>query len=167
MTTLPRIEFVPLTYIEDDSFRSVGDPEPYVRRQDVIFCSQSLRWRVKVTFNSAALKQFPKDGSENLCRFLNKPIKNNLERRQEFQSFFRPIKFESLALLDNTVTEIELRLEPTENIVSNVYSKQLLLGGNVQVAQENRFLDIAHRLTWTMREDPARILYPPYVHDPS
>ncbi|KAL2048966.1 hypothetical protein ABVK25_010819 [Lepraria finkii] len=169
--TVADIEFIPHKYTEDDSFRCVGDPEPYVRRQDVIFYSQGSKWNIKVTFNSVGLKEFHENGSNGVCRFLSDPIKNKLKRRQEFQSFIRLINFEKLTLLDNTVTEIELMLKPAGTHASDVFSELLALDRIDSVARRNRFLDIAPRLKLTVREDPLRVLYPPYshtyVHDPS
>ena len=143
ITTVADIEFVPLKYTEDDSFRCVRDPEPY---------------------NSVALKEFHENGSNGVCRFLSDPIKNKLKRRQEFQSFIRLINFEKLTLLDNTVTEIELMLKPAETHASDVFSELLALDRIDSVARGNGFLDIAHRLKFTVREDPLRVLYPPYYH---
>jgi hypothetical protein len=168
--TMPRIEFVPLTYIEDDRrwlFSLRWRPRTIYSPAGRHFLLSKLKMACKITFNSAALKQLPDHGSKIICSFLSKPIENKLKRCQEFQSFIRLMKFESFTLLDNTVTEIELRLEPTETHVSDVCSEELLLDRSVHIAQENRFLNIADRLGWTMREDPSKIMYPPYVDDPS
>jgi len=165
--TVADIEFIPLKYTEDDSFRCVGDPEPYVRRQDVVLYSQGSKWNIKVTFNSVALKAFHENGSNGVCKFLSDPIKNKLNRRREFQSFIRLINFEKLTLLDNTVTEIELMLELAETHTSDVFSELVTLDSSDSAARGNRFLDIAHRLKLTIREDPLMVLYPRYAHDAS
>ena len=88
--------------------------------------------------------------------FLSDPIENELRRRQEFQSFIRLINF------DNTTTEIELMLKPAQTHASDVFSELLAIDRTNSVARGNRFLDIAHRLKFTVREDPLKVLYPPY-----
>ena len=90
--------------------------------------------------------------------FLSDPIENELRRRQEFQSFIRLINF------DNTTTEIELMLKPAQTHASDVFSELLAIDRTNSVARGNRFLDIAHRLKFTVREDPLKVLYPPYFH---
>lgn len=165
--TVADIEFIPFKYTEEDSFRCLGDPEPYIRRQGVIFYSQGSKWNINVTFNSGALKEFYENGSHGVCKFVSDPIKNKLNRRQEFQSFIRLIKFEKLTLLDNTVTEIELMFEPADPLTSDNIPELLSLDSSDSVARAHRFLDIAHQLKLTVREDPSKVLYPRYIHDPS
>lgn len=155
---LPDLTFT--TYSEDNSFRCAKDPEPYIRRQKAIFCYKGSRWHVKITFDSTGPKESPQDGSKRLCDFLNTPIRKKFKRHQEFQSFIRLIKFELLAPLDDTVTEIVLGLD-----ISDIFLRDLLPEKNVRSTQANRFLDIAHILTWTMREDPLLVFYPPYISD--
>lgn len=65
--------------------------------------------------------------------------------------------------MENTVTKLELKLESPE---LGAPAKDLLIISSSSV-QENRFLDRSCRLTTTIREDDARILYryPSYDED--
>ena len=142
--TVAGVEFIPFKYTEEDSFRCLGDPEPYVRRQGVISHSQGSKWNINVTFNSGTLKEIHENGSHGVCESLSNPIKNKLNRRQKFKFFIRMIKFDKLTLLDNTVTEIELMFEPADPPTSGTIPEPLSSNISDSVARANKFLDIAH-----------------------
>lgn len=81
------------------------------------------------------------------------------KRRKEFQDFVKAINYGSLALLDNTVTEIILReeSEPATTIRLNCETRE----------PTNRIARVARKLRYQIQEDPLRVIYLSCVEFPS
>ncbi|KAJ5666928.1 hypothetical protein N7462_011337 [Penicillium macrosclerotiorum] len=89
------------SYCEDENFMAEGKPEPNSRSQTVVNHLRDKAWWIKVTFHGI----FPPVAHHT------KPgqLRSKRERRIEFQDFVKLIDFESLARLDDTVTEVILK----------------------------------------------------------
>ncbi|KAJ5971891.1 protein kinase domain-containing protein [Penicillium vulpinum] len=100
--TTPDLEL--LSYCEDRDFRAEGKPEPNSRSQSLVYYSQDKKWWIRVTFKGAiSCSTYDAEPEQ---------IKSKRERRIEFQGFVRLIDFRSLALLNNTLTEVILNGDP-------------------------------------------------------
>jgi Asp-tRNA(Asn)/Glu-tRNA(Gln) amidotransferase B subunit len=88
------------SYFEDKDFRAEGKPEPNRRSQTLIYRLQDKKWWIRVSLQGAvsSLTQNSQPDQPQLKR----------ERRNELQELVRMINFQSLALLDDTVTELVL-----------------------------------------------------------
>lgn len=71
------------TYSEAESFQCNGDPEPYVRRQYLIYDCRSAGWHVKATLNNEALIQSYRNTQESISPFLTKPVEQKSKRGEE------------------------------------------------------------------------------------
>lgn len=97
-----------MSYCEDRDFRAEGKPEPNSRSQSLVYYSQDQKWWIRVTFKGAISCSTHDAEPEQ--------VKSKRERRVEFQDFVRLIEFRSLALLDNTLTEVILNGDPEKQL---------------------------------------------------
>jgi hypothetical protein len=134
-----------MSYCEDRDFRAEGRPEPNSRSQSLVYYSQDRKWWIKVTFNGA-------------ISCFTQQIKSKRERRNEFQDFVRLIDFRSMALLDNTLTEVILNGDPETTEPVKLYREP---------EDTNRFAKLIKNLRFHIREDPSRVVYPPCLQFPS
>lgn len=148
MTVTLFLEFK--SYQEDEDYLSQQQPEPNSRSQTLIFHRNGNKWWIKVTVKGAVTsaldtKQLPKSTKR--------------KRRKKFEDFVRLISFESLPLLQDTVTEIILGedLEATANIQLNHEAD----------TSSNRVAEYSRNLKCKIREDPSRVDYPPCQDFPS
>ncbi|KAJ5269956.1 hypothetical protein N7497_009292 [Penicillium chrysogenum] len=151
--TTPDIEMK--SYCEDRDFRAEGKPEPNSRSQTLVYHFQDKKWWIKVTFRGA-ISCFPHDTFPHDTE--PEQIKSKPKRRKEFQDFVRLINFQSLSLLDNTVTEVILNEDPKTTEPIKLYRDP---------EDTNRFTRIIRNLRSHIREDPSRVTYPPYLQFPS
>ncbi|RHZ55097.1 hypothetical protein CDV55_105473 [Aspergillus turcosus] len=86
-----RIELIPNTYTEDEGYLCNGSPEPTKRSEDVQLWHNRLRWRVKVTFKG--------------CNGITSR-KNKAKRRASLEALIFLIDFDSIPLINDTVTEL-------------------------------------------------------------
>lgn len=147
------------SYTEDESFQCTGAPEPYIRSHNVLFYSNDSTWHVKVTFNSEVLRANP----DTDCIFARKPVSQKSKRREEFRSFLQTIDFSSLKLLDDTVTEVELRLELQRSQITDATRRHIAPAAITRNCQENRFMHRSCFLRRRIRQDKSRIIYPTYI----
>lgn len=164
--TSVRIDFIPRTYDEDEYFRCVGDPEPYVRWHDILFHSHFSSWRIKIALNIMTFAPLSQDKS-SYPDFFKTPITNKLKRCKEFQAFISFINFDNLPLVDNTVTRVELVFVSKDTKNTKVGFQSVPLHSNVNSLPENRLVQVAPQLRCVIREDASRVLYPSYINDPS
>ncbi|KAJ5798986.1 uncharacterized protein N7503_006491 [Penicillium pulvis] len=145
---LPGLEFK--AYCEDRDFRAQGKPEPNSRSQTVIYRLHDKKWWIKITLEGAI--------PCSSCDVRPGQIKSKRERRNELQEFVTKIDFQSLALLNDTVTEIVLKGE-----TKNLDSANLCL--------EPELIDqptwLIGNMRYHIREDPLRVKYPSSVQFPS
>lgn len=146
--TTPELEL--MSYYEDRDFRAEGKPEPNSRSQSLVYYSQDRKWWIKVTFKGA-ISCFTHDAEPE-------QIKSKRERRNEFQDFVRLIDFRSMALLDNTLTEVILNGDPETTEPVKLYREP---------EDTNRFAKLIKNLRFHIREDPSRVVYPPCLQFPS
>ncbi|OJD26518.1 serine/threonine protein kinase [Blastomyces percursus] len=137
-----------VSYGEDESFLVYGEPEPRVRWQSLKVRIDCLAWWVRVKFAGTVLQL-------KRCERQQK-----LKRRNEFQQFLASIDYRSFSLLDNTVTEITLELSPKP---VGLVKKLTQTSPN----HENIFIQNAEYLTYEIREDPQRVIYPACSEFPS
>lgn len=137
------------SYCEDRDFRAEGKLEPNSRSQNAIYHRNDKTWWVKVTFNG--------DWSSFSCNGARGQIKPKRERCNEFQDFVKTLDFRSYNLLDNTVTEVILEdgTEETAPILVN------------QGPEEDNGSKKLKNLQISLREDPARVIYPPAYQFPN
>ncbi|KAL3712889.1 hypothetical protein TMatcc_001591 [Talaromyces marneffei ATCC 18224] len=95
MIVTPPLEFK--SYQEDENYLSQQQPEPNSRSQTLIFHHNGNKWCIKVTVKGAVPSAFD---SKEL------PKSNKRKRQKEFEDFVKLINFESLTLLQDTVTEV-------------------------------------------------------------
>lgn len=148
LVTNPGLELK--SYCEDRDFRAEGKPEPNSRSQSLIHYFQYKKWWIRVTFRGGISGHSP--GAEP------EKFKSKRERRIEFQEFVRLIDFQSLDLLDDTLTEVVLNEDPetTEPVKLDR-----------EPENTNRFATLTKSLRFFIREDPLRVIYPPCFQFPS
>lgn len=141
----PALDF--RVYWEDEDFLARGESEPSVRSQTLVYHHERKKWWVKVTLEGSV----PSMSNERRAP--------KRERRKEFQDFAKAINYGSLALFDDTVTEIVLReeSEPTTTIRLDYGTKE----------PTNRIARMARKLRYQIREDPQRVVYLSCVEFPS
>lgn len=144
--TTPDLEIK--SYCEDRDFQAEGKPEPNSRSQTLIYHCQDKKWWIKVPFEGA-ISCLPHDAEPE-------QTKSKRERRKEFQDFARLIDFQSLALLDNTVTEVILNEDPKTAEPVKLYREP---------EDTNPFVKLI--LRFSIREDLSRLTYPLYLQFPS
>jgi hypothetical protein len=127
------------SYSEHDDYLAEGKPEPSIRSQTLIYHSGNSKWWIKVTFKGEL------HGLEQRTQ--------KRERRREFQNFVKHIDYSSLPLLDDTVFEVLLEE------LSEPHHAALTLRETEELAS-SPFASLARTLTYTMREDPSRVVYP-------
>ncbi|KAK0506916.1 hypothetical protein JMJ35_010616 [Cladonia borealis] len=137
------LEFIPFKYTEEDSFRCLGDPNLMFAGK-ASFSTPKVQNGISMPLLTGALKEFHQNGSHGVCKPLSNPIKNKLNKRQEFKFFIRMIQFDKLILPHNTGTEIELMFEPADPPTSGTIPELLSSDISDSVARANKFLDIAH-----------------------
>lgn len=91
------------SYIENEDFLCLDDPEPHVRSQNIILHSKGFKWHIKLTFNGNLI-------TDKIGRPFAQAQKEYSIRRQQLRAFTFFIKLECLPLLENTVTETEFGL---------------------------------------------------------
>ncbi|EGE07181.1 serine/threonine protein kinase [Trichophyton equinum CBS 127.97] len=133
----PALDF--RVYWEDEDFLARGESEPSVRSQTLVYHHERKKWWVKVTLEGSV----PSMSNERRAP--------KRERRKEFQDFAKAINYGSLALFDDTVTEIVLReeSEPATTIRLDYGTKE----------PTNRIARMARKLRYQIREDPQRVVY--------
>ncbi|EEQ35372.1 hypothetical protein McanMca71_004761 [Microsporum canis] len=152
-----KIEFIPRSYEEKETYRCANGFElPYYSVR-AIARSGHKRWHIKVSFRYRVPSQTRK----------KKP-----ERRLEFETFILHIDFDSLPpLIDDTVTEVELTsitqpipqdLIPPDSQSGALPLKQKFIP---PFTPENRFVKVANKLRYTVREDVSRVVYPQQVEE--
>jgi len=125
------------TLLDLKSYVEYGD---YFRCQTLVLNVDNLSWWIKIAIygNSPELRKAQKLS----------------ERRKQFRQFVEAIDYSHLreSLLDDTVTEIALRLsEHSQNLI-RIRDKYPTL--------ENPLIAVAYKLHYDVREDPRRIIYP-------
>ncbi|KAJ5720263.1 protein kinase domain-containing protein [Penicillium malachiteum] len=135
-TVPPELEFN--AYCEDRDFRAQGKHEPNSRSQTVIHRSHNKKWWIKITLNGAI------PSSENI-----RPAqpKSKRERRNELQDFVTMIDFQSLVLLDDTVTELILNEDTGKIDTANRC---------LQLPFINQPIWLIRNIRYHIREDPLR-----------
>ncbi|KAJ5131440.1 protein kinase domain-containing protein [Penicillium bovifimosum] len=146
--TTPDLELI--SYCEDRNFRVGRKPEPDSRSQNLVYYFQDRKWWIKVTFEGT-IYCHTHDAEP-------KQIKPKRERRSEFQDFVRLIDFRSMALLDNTVTEVILNGDSETTEPVKLYREP---------EDTNGFAKHTKNLQFHIREDPSRVVYPPCLQFPS
>ncbi|KAJ5609426.1 protein kinase domain-containing protein [Penicillium herquei] len=139
LTLLPEIEFK--AYCEDKNFQAQGKSEPNSRSQTVIYRFHDKKWYIKITSHGA----YP-CSSCNDTRSGQSKLKR--ERRNELQGLVAMIDFQSLILLDDTVTELVLNEEGT------IATANLCL--NPGDTNQHRTI---RNIQYHIREDPLRVKY--------
>jgi serine/threonine protein kinase len=138
-------------YAENEDFLCLGDDEPHIRSQNIVFYSESSRWHIKITFKGNTITR---DVGETFI----KAQKNYSIRRQQLQAFISFIKFEYLPLLKDTVTEVEFGPIP-------IASRTLPLSSKInKLPVENGYHQFVN-LYYQVWEDPSRTQYPSFVND--
>jgi hypothetical protein len=133
------------SYIENEDFLVEVKAEPSSRSQVLIFRLKNLSWWVKITLRG-----------EVLCITEEQVGKRNTskrQRRKEYQDFIRRIDLESLPLLDDTVSEVILEEAGHQS------------GPTVKIHESDElaaspFANLSRQLTYIIREDPLRVIYP-------
>lgn len=139
------------SYCEDRDFQAQGKPEPNGRSQTLIYHLQDKKWWITVTFQGT-LYSSHHDVEQ-------RQIKSKRERQKEYQDFVTLIDFRSLALLDDTVTEVILNEDPKSTKTITLHR---------QLEETNRFADLIKDLRiHHIREDLLRVTYPPRLQFPS
>lgn len=146
--TTPDLKFK--SYCEDRDFRAEGKPEPNSRSQTLIYHLHDKKWWIKVTFKGA-VSSFSHNAEPE-------QIKPKRERRNEFQDFVTMIDFQSLDLLDDTVTELILNEDTQTTEAVNLHREP---------EDTTRFTKLIRNLRFYIREDPLRVIYPPSRQFPS
>ncbi|KAJ5930556.1 hypothetical protein N7466_006049 [Penicillium verhagenii] len=144
---LPKLQFA--DYYEDGDFRK-GISESDSRSQTVIYRVPDKKWWIKITVEGAI--------PCSSCDIRPQHVKSFRERCNKLQDFIKTIDFQSLALLDDTVTEIILN-EDTRN----VDFAKLCLDPKVS----NPPPSLIGNMRYLIREDPMRVRYPPATQFPS
>ncbi|KAJ5086979.1 hypothetical protein NUU61_008286 [Penicillium alfredii] len=138
------------SYSEDRDFRAEGKPEPNSRSQTLIYHLHDKKWWIKVTFKGAVPSVAHSIQPEQ--------IKSKPERRNEFQNLVTMIDFQSLDLLDDTVTELVLH-EDAKSIEAVKLHRE--------PKDTNRFAKLIPNLRFYIQEDPLRTVYPISLQFPS
>jgi hypothetical protein len=131
------------SYSENQDYLAQGKPEPSSRSQTLVYRLGDCEWWIKVTFVGT------------ISRALNaseKQSRSKRELREKYQDFVKLIQYNSLPLLDNTVTEVILEIVP--ETVDSIQVKHEA-ANNV-----NSYATLARQLTCKIREDPSRVIYP-------
>jgi hypothetical protein len=144
--TTPDLEYK--LYCKDDDFRAQGKLEPNNRSQTLIYTSANndgLNQPSRVHFSLAMSSRGKKEDGE---------------RRNELLDFVRTIDFQSLLLLDDTVTELIYNADE-DNKRMNVRKNQEL---PKSTANRVILLDppISETLHFNTREDPDKVISPPH-----
>ena len=134
--TTPDLELK--SYCEDRDFRAEGKPEPNSRSQVLIYHHEDKKWWIKVNFQGT-VSSFPHAEPEQ--------VKSKRERWKEFQQFVMLIDFHSLALLDDTVTELILSEDPRTTEPINIHREP---------EDTNRFAKLIKNLRFHIREPLRR-----------
>ncbi|BDD60229.1 hypothetical protein MPDQ_004820 [Monascus purpureus] len=124
------------TYSEELDYSAEGKPEPNIRSQTLVYRFNSSQWWITVTFQGYVYSLISKR-----------------ERRNEFRTFASLIDYNSLPLLDDTITELILAE------VSGGQNSKVIIHES-EASANNPFVRIASKLGWTIREDPSRVVYP-------
>ncbi|KAF2174504.1 hypothetical protein K469DRAFT_614224 [Zopfia rhizophila CBS 207.26] len=142
----------PRDYHENENFKCYGDPEPHIRSQRIIYRSGDYKWHIKVTFQGTILYKGDTQG------LLNEQKKRTVRGRQ-LRNFIQYIEFESLPLLDDTVTEVVF--EPS-NTNQQPRSVKLPLGSNIMnLPADNGYRQFSGQFDYRIIEDLSKIFYPP------
>ncbi|KAJ5735802.1 protein kinase domain-containing protein [Penicillium malachiteum] len=138
LPVLPELEFK--AYCEDSDFQVQCKPEPYNRSQTVIYRIHDKKWWIKITLHGAipwsSHKIWPRQ------------LKSKRERRNEVQDLVTMIDFQSLVLLDDTVSELILN-DPETTDTANLCLKP-------GVTNQPRVIG---DMKYYIREDPLRVRY--------
>ncbi|KAL4909611.1 hypothetical protein BDW74DRAFT_173105 [Aspergillus multicolor] len=134
------------SYREDSDFRALGLSEPWSRSYTLVYHYAHFKWWVTVTFQGEVYRH---------CT-ITKP-----QRRKDFAEFVRLIDYVSLTLLDDTVTEVILEEgfgaagRKVKFIADTEASNDL-----VTICNPFALLIENGNLTYSIREDPQRVVYP-------
>ncbi|KXG54429.1 uncharacterized protein PGRI_075730 [Penicillium griseofulvum] len=131
------------SYSENQDYLVQGTPETSSRSQTLVYRSGDCEWWIKVTFVGLFSRALHASEKRSISK---------RELREKYQAFVKLIQYNSLPLLDDTVTEVILEIAP-ETV------------GTIQLKHEatnnvNSYAMLARRLTYQIREDPSRVLYP-------
>ncbi|KAF3484178.1 protein kinase [Arthroderma uncinatum] len=133
----PQLDFK--AYWEDEDHLAQGEPEPNVRSQTLVYHYKGKKWWIKVTLMGL------------ISCISNEQKASKRERRKEFQGFVKVINYGSLALLDDTMTEIILREEPEVATAIELYCEA--------TDSASRIAGVVSKLRYQIREDPLRVIY--------
>ncbi|KAJ5279648.1 hypothetical protein N7478_005020 [Penicillium angulare] len=135
--TPPELELK--VYCEDEDFRAQGKLEPNRRSQTLIYHLREEKWWIKVTLK----------GSISFFSCSTQPghIRSKRERRNEFQDFITMINFQSLVLLDDTVTELILNEDAETANATYMY---------LELKDTNEPKSLFKNIRYSIREDPLR-----------
>ncbi|KAL2191829.1 kinase-like protein [Thermothelomyces heterothallicus CBS 203.75] len=132
------IEFLPRTYGENAV-------QPRKRWLKLILRSSRSQWHLKVSFHGTIQDdQHPIFGKK-------------LKRRNDLQDLCRCIDFRRIQLLDNTVTEVILSLDPG--------TQSVRLPCQTQPAADSEYISVISHLWVRTLEDPLRIRFPVFDND--
>ncbi|RLL93633.1 hypothetical protein CFD26_100322 [Aspergillus turcosus] len=139
-----RIELIPNTYTEDEGYLCNGSPEPTKRSEDVQLWHNRLRWRVKVTFKG--------------CNGITSR-KNKAKRRASLEALIFLIDFDSIPLINDTVTELIIEEK-------NILSRDPLLPTKAKAlssAGSDTVTEVHSSWTYTVQGDDTRVRYLPFT----
>lgn len=131
------------SYHESTDHLAEDEAEPRSRSQTLKFRANGCVWCVRVTF-LGTINHLSKDG-----RDAEKEIS---ERHKEFETFVKSINYHPLPLLDDTVTEMVLKLSPERPRPIEVHSESH--------DEYNVFSEHAKDLDCEICEDPLRVIHP-------
>lgn len=133
------IEFLPRTYSSD----SVCGKKRWI---NVILRSSRSQWHLKFTFSGTAVQ----DGARPI-------VAKGMKRRNDLRDLCRCIDFRQIPLLDDTVTEVIMSLDPSPECVKLPYT--------TQPGADSEYASVISNLWVRTLEDPLRIRFP--IHDSS
>ncbi|KAJ5918357.1 hypothetical protein N7454_010732 [Penicillium verhagenii] len=146
---LPKLEFK--EYHEAEDFKAQR-MDSNSRFQTVIYRSHDKKWWVKITVEGAIPCSSCDIRPEQI-------INSRRKRREELQDFVKRIEFQSLALLDDTVTEIVFN-----EVTRKIDRAKLCLEPE---ATDQQPPPLIGTMRCYIREDPMRVKYPPAAQFPS
>ncbi|GAB1311791.1 hypothetical protein MFIFM68171_02001 [Madurella fahalii] len=130
------IEFLPRTYSAD----SARGKKRWIK---LILRSSRSQWHLKFTFSGTSVQ----DGTRPI-------VAKGMKRRNDLRDLCRCVDFRQIPLLDDTVTEVILSLDPSPESVKLPYT--------TQPSADSEYASIISHLWVCTLEDPLRIRFPVY-----
>jgi serine/threonine protein kinase len=149
------VRFIAQSYAQDESFLSVGAPEPSSRSHRAIAYTEDEQWHLKITFHGNLL---PLPGAA--AGSVLKAKDSKLKRTRDLRILIESIDFASRTLLDDTVTEVKIA------VGSVTASNGTLPLRDLGRLAETNFSGLGC-LVYSVSEDDSRVIYPLHQKDSS